>query len=95
VGHEGQHAYGAARWRGGAVGAVIGGTLYVIGGRNAAGDYIRTVEAYTPATNTWVTEASLPKARSGLGAVASNGVIYAVGGRNSASLLATHKTYRP
>jgi N-acetylneuraminic acid mutarotase len=81
--------------RGGAAGVVIGGILYVIGGRNAAGDYIPTVEAYTPATNTWVTKASLPQARSGLGAVASNGVIFAVGGRNSVSLLATHETYRP
>lgn len=81
--------------RGGAPGAVIGDTLYVIGGRNAAGDYIATVEAYRPATNTWVARAPLPEARSGLGAVANNGVISAVGGRNSTSLLATHEAYRP
>ena len=64
---------------GGAAGAVLGGELYVIGGRNAAGDYIATVEAYSPATNTWEARTPLPSPRSGLGAVASNGVISAVG----------------
>jgi subtilisin family serine protease len=81
--------------RGGAAGAVLGGKLYVIGGRNAAGDYIATVEAYSPATNTWVARAPLPAARSGLGAVAIDGLISAVGGRNSTSLLGTHEVYRP
>ena len=43
--------------RGGA-GAVLGDKLYVIGGRNTAGDYIAKVEAYSPATNTWETKDS-------------------------------------
>jgi N-acetylneuraminic acid mutarotase len=81
--------------RGGAPGAVINNTLYVIGGRDAAGVDIATVEAYSPATNTWVKRAPMPAARSGLGAVASNGVISAIGGRNATSVLATYAAYRP
>jgi hypothetical protein len=81
--------------RGGAPGAVTGGTLYVIGGLNAAGNYIGTVEAYSPTTNTWVTKTSLPEPRSGLGAVARNGLIFAVGGRDGTGLLASNETYRP
>ena len=45
--------------RRGAAGATYGGKLYVIGGRNAAGNDIATVEAYNPATNTWAARASL------------------------------------
>jgi N-acetylneuraminic acid mutarotase len=89
--------------RGGAAGAVnsVGlangaGRLYVIGGRNAAGDYISTVEAYDPATNTWVTKPSLAAPRSGLGAVEHPwSGLFAIGGRNSTSVLATTEKYQP
>jgi aqualysin 1 len=83
--------------RGGAAGAVILGTgmLYVIGGRNAAGAYISTVEAYNPATNTWVTKPSLAAPRSGLGAVEHWLGLYAIGGRNSTTPLATTEKYQP
>ena len=81
--------------RRGAAGATYGGKLYVIGGRNAAGNDIATVEAYNPATNTWAARASLPSARSGLGAVVVGGLISAVGGRNGSTLLGTYEVYRP
>jgi hypothetical protein len=68
--------------RRGAAGAVVNGVLYVIGGRDNSGSYLRSVEAYNPATNTWAIKTSMPQGRSGLGAAVQDGLIFAIGGRN-------------
>jgi len=71
------------------------GRIYAIGGY---GDitHLATVEEYDPATDTWVTRASMPTPRSGLGvAAASNGKIYAIGGINSQGALTTVEEYDP
>jgi N-acetylneuraminic acid mutarotase len=62
-----------------AVATGVDGHIYAIGGVN--GTRLTTVEAYTPATNSWAAVASMPTARNGLAAATgSDGRIYAIGG---------------
>jgi N-acetylneuraminic acid mutarotase len=60
------------------------GRIYAIGGNygtNIGTGNLNTVEAYTPATNSWATVASMPTARYGLAAATGlDGRIYAIGG---------------
>lgn len=61
------------------------GRIYAIGGfiPGGAGTFLRSVEAYTPSTNSWTTVASLPAAQYGSGAVTGpDGRIYNFGGNN-------------
>ena len=73
---------------GGAAGAVSGGKLYVMGGRNLASTNLNTVYEYDPVANTWATKAPLPTAvnvagGTGLGGnAACQGDIIVVGGGN-------------
>ena len=62
-----------------------------------AGAPISTVEAYTPATNSWTAAASMPTARNGLAAVTgTDGRIYAMGGGDGAGgRLNTVEAYTP
>ncbi|MDI6791344.1 MAG: OmpA family protein [bacterium] len=61
--------------------AAIGDTIYVIGGRNSAGDVVGTVEAFNTLTLTWTTFDSMPAAKDQLAvAAAADGKIYAIGG---------------
>jgi hypothetical protein len=70
--------------RGCGVATSVNGKIYAIGGTNAAGVILSTVEEYDPATDTWTTKANMPTARFALGVVtANNGKIYAIGGVNS------------
>ena len=78
------------------------GKIYVIGGYfvtsiNTVSKILDTVEEYNPATNTWMTKASMPTARTGLGvAAASNGKIYAMGGTNqNNAVVKTVEEYDP
>jgi len=57
---------------------VVNGVLYAIGGETS-GTQLATVEAYTPATNTWTTKAPMPIAGSCLAAGVVNNIIYVVG----------------
>ncbi|MDB5066178.1 MAG: protein kinase [Chloroflexi bacterium] len=59
------------------------GRIYAIGGTTGGTPDrdLRTVEVYTPSTNSWAAAAPLPAPRSGLAAVTgSDGRIYAIGG---------------
>ncbi len=67
-----------ARW--GLAAGVLNGFVYAIGGADAAGQPLGTVEAYDPFGDAWSPRAALPTPRSGLAAVAIAGRIYAVGG---------------
>ena len=68
--------------------AVANATLYAIGGANASGTVLRTVQAYNPTTNAWTTKASIPAARQGgNGAVTINGTVYLSGGEDAAGAL--------
>jgi N-acetylneuraminic acid mutarotase len=74
--------------------AVLGGKLYVVGGRSGTA-YLKTVEAYDPATNAWTSRPALPTARAALGVGGVSGLIYAVGGRNATAALATNERFTP
>ena len=66
---------------------VANASIYAIGGANAAGTVLRTVQAYTPGTNTWTTKASLPAARHrGNGATVINGIVYVPGGEDASGV---------
>jgi hypothetical protein len=61
---------------------VVNNVLYAVGGGAQAVSF-RTVEAYTPGSDSWTTKALLPEARSLLnGAGTINGVLYVAGGAN-------------
>jgi M6 family metalloprotease-like protein len=68
--------------------ATANGLVYAIGGANASGTVLRTVQAYNPTTNTWTMKAALPAARQGgTGAVTLNGIVYLVGGEDATGAL--------
>src|SRR5438445_11518917 len=61
--------------------------IFAIGGADASGNPLGTVEAYNPTTNAWATAASLTTPRSGLAVAAgSDGRIYAIGGMAASGL---------
>ena len=76
------------------------GRIYALGGGGAGGapmNSTATVEAYTPATNTWAPVASMSTSREALAAATGvDGRIYALGGYNAAgAFLATAEAYTP
>ena len=71
--------------------AELNGVIYVMGGIIPSGTFVdstASVQAYTVATNTWATKASLPAARNDLSASVVGGVIYAMGGQGSSAAYA-------
>jgi N-acetylneuraminic acid mutarotase len=61
--------------------AAVNGIVYAIGGKTGNTCVgLRTVEAYDPSTDTWMTKASLPTGRFNPRAVGWGGKIYVVGG---------------
>lgn len=63
-----------------AAGAVLGGKLYVAGGRTVNGGNAASLQIYEPATDQWRTGADMPQAQGGLAAAAVNGLLYVFGG---------------
>ena len=53
------------------------------------------VEAYDPASNSWSTKASMPKATSSQSAAVQNGIIYVIGGYAKAARTADVESYNP
>ena len=66
--------------RNSAAGAVIGGMLYLVGGRTVAGGNMDRLDRYDPRTDAWESLAPLPQASGGLAAAALDGRLYAFGG---------------
>jgi N-acetylneuraminic acid mutarotase len=69
--------------------AKLAGGIYAVGGRTSiggpcTGGELAAVERYDIATNTWSPKASLPAARSDVGAMAIGGKLYAFGGCTAA-----------
>ncbi|MBC8163224.1 MAG: hypothetical protein H7Z42_18605 [Roseiflexaceae bacterium] len=60
--------------------AVVGGLIYVPGGRLADGTPSTVVEAYDPQSDRWTARAPLPAARSGYALAAFEGKLYLFGG---------------
>src|SRR5262245_53313596 len=60
---------------------VVNGVLYAVGGSNGNSTRLKTVQAYTPAGNSWTTKAALPSARASFAGIATiNGLLYVAGG---------------
>ena len=82
--------------------SAVDGKIYAIGGVkwnpevkwNPKEKYLRTVEVYDPATDTWEKRADMPTARCCLSANTVNGIIYAIGGSNR-RWLPTVEAYNP
>ena len=70
--------------------AVIGNTIYVVGGDAKTGGGapipLATVEAYDALTNTWTTKAPMLTARRAPAAAAVNGTLYVIGGNGTGSV---------
>jgi N-acetylneuraminic acid mutarotase len=67
--------------RGGLTAEVLGGLVYVIGGLDAAGDSVSTVEVFDPVAGTWSAGVSLPSARDNAASAVLDGRIFLFGGR--------------
>src|SRR3989454_7250877 len=65
---------------------VVNGVLYAVGGEivhvgvGGYTEFLSTVEAYDPSTNSWSSKAPLPTPRGGLTVGVVNGILYALGG---------------
>ena len=80
--------------------ARVGDAIYAIGGRTnpggpCTGGELASVERYDIAAQTWSTVASLPSARSDLGAITKGGKIYVFGGCAGGVFLADVDVYDP
>ena len=81
--------------RQGAQAAAIDGIVYVIGGYRD-GTYLATVDAYDPASDTWVADASMPGPRYMAGGAVVDGVAYVIGGIASPTdFVATNEAFTP
>lgn len=74
---------------------VIGGRIYVPGGRDAAGGVTAGLEVYDPRTDTWETRAPLPQALSAYALAAFEGRLYLFGGWDGAAYVDTVLEYSP
>lgn len=81
--------------------AVIDTLIYVIGGRYPQGGQltnVSTLEAYSPATDTWHELTPMPTPRGGLAAAAMNDFLYVLGGEfffGSTGVYAENEEYDP
>src|SRR5437660_673528 len=75
--------------------AEVGGKIYAIGGDNNGGLYLKVVEEYDPASNTWTTKAQMLTGRYDLAAAEAGGKIYAIGGVKNGGILNVVEAYTP
>ena len=73
--------------------AVIGGKIYIPGGRLASGGVTDVLESYDPRRALWERRAPLPVALSGYALVAFEGKLYVFGGWDSQKFLASVYEY--
>jgi hypothetical protein len=74
---------------------VIGGKIYVPGGRLLSGEITNRLEIYNPRKDTWNDGASLPEAVSAYALAVSEGKLYLFGGWNGAKYLDIVLEYDP
>ncbi len=58
----------------------LDGRIYVLGGMDAGGAPLATVEAYDPASDSWAGRQPLPAARADAAAAMLNGRVHLLGG---------------
>lgn len=78
-----------------AAAAVIGGKIYIPGGRAASGELSDRLEIYDPRQDSWSQGAALPVALSGYALTAFEGHLFLFGGWDGTSYLATVYEYVP
>ena len=74
---------------------VLGGKIYVPGGRLSGQEFTDLLEIYDPRTDTWTTGASLPHPLSGYALAAFEGKLYLFGGWDGERYLDTVYEYDP
>jgi N-acetylneuraminic acid mutarotase len=74
---------------------VIGGLIYVPGGRQPNGSPTDKTEIYDPNSNQWVSGVSLPKPISAYGLVVSEGRIYIFGGWDGNQIIDNSYVFEP
>jgi DNA-binding CsgD family transcriptional regulator/N-acetylneuraminic acid mutarotase len=75
--------------------AVVGGEIFVPGGRTASGQVVDVLEAYDPRQDSWTERAPMPGALSGYAMVAFEGKLYLFGGWDGQRYLNTTYSYDP
>ena len=75
--------------------AVIGGQIYIPGGRLASGGETDVLESYDPGQKKWQRHAPLPVALSGYALVAFEGKLYVFGGWDGQKFVASVYAYDP
>ena len=75
--------------------AVIGGQIYIPGGRLASGGVTDVLESYDPRRDQWERHAPLPVALSGYALVAFEGKLYVFGGWDGQKFVASVYEYDP
>jgi len=89
--------------RGGAGVAEVNEIIYAIGGQhtnNVSGTEFKTiifnaVEAYDPATDTWVEKSPMPTSRSSFGTAVFQNKIYCIGGSTERGEIGVNEVYDP
>ena len=90
-----------AQGREGLAAVVLNDKIYALGGANGSlpdsldESYLRSMEEYNPATNSWTSRAAMNTIRSEFGAAAVNGKIYAIGGKSSGNAISSVEEYNP
>ena len=72
--------------------AAVDGKVYVVGGFDASGQAVATVEMYDPATDCWMQRASLPSPLHHVNLAAVGSKLYVVGGLSGSSFSASGTT---
>lgn len=76
-------------------GAVLGGLIYIPGGRIPNGERINNLEIYDPTADVWSQGAPLPKALSAYSLIAFEGQLYLFGGSDGQSVSSDVFIYNP
>ena len=75
--------------------AVVGGHIFVPGGRTASGDLTNRLAVYDPRQDRWTVKASMPQAVSGYALATFEGKLYLFGGWNGQDYLPDVYEYDP
>lgn len=75
--------------------AVVGGEIFVPGGRTASSQVVDVLEAYDPRQDSWTERAPMPGPLSGYAMVAFEGKLYLFGGWDGQQYLNTTYSYDP
>jgi DNA-binding CsgD family transcriptional regulator len=78
-----------------AAAAVVGGLIYVPGGRTATGDVTTQMEVYDPKRDQWETRTAMPAALSGYALAVLEGKLYVFGGWDGRRYVASTYEYNP